>query len=124
MHFNADPFKVSDYTYTLSSYSEQKVEFLDFTDINEIPNNYLYLIINEYIKKYEKEFNDKHKDIWFYFNNDNNNLGFYFLCIENKSNLDYFVEFSFDNKNCELIQDELIINFIINSIKQNLLIKF
>ena len=110
MHFNADPFKVSDYTYTLSSYSEQKVEFLDFTDINEIPNNYLYLIINEYIKKYEKEFNDKHKDIWFYFNNDNNNLGFYFLCIENKSNLDYFVEFSFDNKNCELIQDELIIN--------------
>ena len=120
MHFNADPTKVSDFTYCLSTYSKEKVELLDITDTKEIPTNYLFQIINDYIKINEKEFDDNNNDIIFYFDNDNNNLGFYFLFIENKSNFDYFIEFSFDNNNCEFIQDELVTNYYFeNSINNN-----
>ena len=111
MHFNAEQGKVNDYIYTLSTYSQEKIEFLDFSDYNEIPKNYFEQIIKDYIKLYNKDFNDKDKDINFYFDNDGNNLGFYFLCIENKSNSDYYIEFNFDNKNCEFVQDEFIINY-------------
>jgi hypothetical protein len=124
MHFNADPTKVSDFTYCLSTYSKEKVELLDITDTKEIPTNYLFQIINNYIKINEKKFNEKNNDIIFYFDNDNKNLGFYFLYIENKSNIDYFIEFCFDNNNCELIQDELVTNYYyensINNIQTNI----
>ena len=120
MHFNADKNKVSDFTYTLSSYSQESIELLDFDDKKQIPNNYLSQIITDYIKINEKEFENKNDEIIFYFDNNDNNLGLYFLCIENKSNFDYFVQFNLENKNCELIQDALVINcFYENTINDN-----
>ena len=54
MHYNADKSEVSDYNYTLSTYSEEKVELLDFEDNCEIPYNYLYQVINDYISQNKK----------------------------------------------------------------------
>ena len=120
MHFNADSNKVSDFTYTLSTYSQEKVEILDFKDNKQIPNNYLYQIINEYIKKTEKHFDNTNNELFFYFDNDDNKLGMYFLYIENKSNFDYFIQINMDNNNCELIQDGLVVNYFYeNSINNN-----
>ena len=120
MHFNADPNKVSDFTYTLSTYSQEKVELLDFTDNKQIPNNYLYQIINEYILINDKKFDTNNNDINFYFDNTDNNLGLYFISIENKSNFNYYIQLNLDNNNCELIQDELVVNcFYENNINNN-----
>ena len=116
MHYNADKDKVSDYNYTLSTYSKEKLELLDFNDINEIPNNYLYLIIYDYIFTNNNIiFDNINKDINYYLDNSDNNLGVYFLCINNKSKYSYFIELDFDCSNCELIQDELVINYFYNN---------
>ena len=120
MHFNADSNRINDFTYTLSTYSQEKVELLDFTENQQIPNNYLYQIINEYILINEKEFDTNNNEVIFYFDNGDNKLGFYFIYIENKSNFDYFIQFNFDNINCKLIQDEFIFNYFYeNSINNN-----
>ena len=115
MHYNADKNKISDYNYTLSTYSKEKVELLDFNDANEIPNNFLHLIINDYIFNSNIIFDNTNKDINYYFDNYDNNLGVYFLSINNKSKNYYFIELDFDCSNCELIQDELVINYIYNN---------
>jgi hypothetical protein len=116
MHYNADKDKVSDYNYTLSTYSKEKLELLDFNDINEIPNNYLYLIIYDYIFTNNNIiFDNINKDINYYLDNSDNNLGVYFLSINNKSKYSYFIELDFDCSNCELIQDELVINYFYNN---------
>ena len=124
MHFNADINKVSDFTYTLSTYSQESVELLDIKDIKEIPSNYLSQIINEYMKINEKVFDEKNNDIIFFFDNSNNNLGLYFIYIENRSNYDYYIEFNIENNNCEFIQDEIVINYFyendINSNQSNI----
>ena len=120
MHYNADSSKVSDYNYTLSTYSKEKVDLLDFEDYTEIPNNYMYQIINCYIIKKDKEFDSMHKDINYYFDNSDNNLGIYFINICNKSKLYYLVELDFDCTNCELVQDEYVMNyFCINDLNSN-----
>jgi hypothetical protein len=115
MYYNADSSKVSDYNYTLSTYSKEKVDLLDFEDYTEIPNNYIYQIINCYIFKNDKEFDTMHKDINYYFDNSDNNLGIYFINIHNKSKLYYLVEFDFECTNCELIQDEYVMNYFYNN---------
>ena len=115
MYYNADSSKVSDYNYTLSTYSKEKVDLLDFEDYTEIPNNYIYQIINSYIFKNDKEFDTMHKDINYYFDNSDNNLGIYFINIRNKSKLYYLVEFDFECTNCELIQDEYVMNYFYNN---------
>ena len=115
MHYNANKNKVSDYNYTLSTYSKEKVELLDFNDNNEIPNNFLHLIINDYIFKSNQIFDNTNKDIYFYFDNYDNNLGVYFFSINNNSKNYYFIDLDFDCSNCELIQDELVINYIYNN---------
>ena len=120
MHFNADGNKVSDFTYTLSTYSQESVELLDITDSKEIPSNYLSQIINEYMKINEKELDENNNDIIFYFDNNNNNLGLYYLYVENRSNFDYYIEFNIENNNCGFIQDEFVINYFYeNSINSN-----
>ena len=43
------------------------------------------------------------KDINYYFDNNDNNLGLYFLSIINKSKLYYFIELHFECINCECI---------------------
>ena len=115
MYYNADKNKVSDYNYTLSTYSQEKVELLDFEDINEIPANYLDQIINDYINRNEKIYDETNNDINYYFDNTDNNLGLYFISFINKSKLDYLIEFNTDCINCELIQDELDINYFYNN---------
>ena len=119
MYFNVNKNKVNDFTYTLSTYSQESIELLDF-DKKQIPYNYLSQILTDYIKINEKEFENKNDEIFVYFDNNDNHLGLYLLCIENKSNFDYFVQFNPENKNCELIQDALIIKcFYENTINDN-----
>ena len=115
MHYNADKSEVSDYNYTLSTYSEEKVELLDFEDNCEIPYNYLYQVINDYISQNKKIYDNINKDINYYFDNNDNNLGLYFLSIINKSKLYYFIELHFECINCECIKDELVINYFFNN---------
>ena len=115
MHYNADKNKVSDYNYTLSTYSQEKVDLLDFVDTNEIHNNYLNQIIDSYIFNSDKKFNEEEKDINYYFDNSDNNLGLFFLSIINKSKICYLIEFDIDCVNCEFIQDELEMNYIYNN---------
>ena len=115
MHYNADKNKVSDYNYTLSTYSQEKVDLLDFDDINEIKNNYLNQIIDAYIYSSEKIFDETEKNINYYFDNIDNNLGLFFLSIINKSKICYLIELDMDCINCELIQDELEMNYIYNN---------
>ena len=54
MYYNADKSEVSDYNYTLSTYSEEKVELIDFEDNNEIPYNYLFQVVHCYISQRRK----------------------------------------------------------------------
>ena len=115
MHYNADKNKVSDYNYTLSTYSQEKVELLDFKENDEIPNNYLNQIINDYIQVNNKTFDETNKDINYYFDNSDNDLGMYFFSIINKSKVYYFIELEFYCVNCELIQDELVENYFYNN---------
>ena len=115
MHYNADKPKVSDYNYTLSTYSKEKVELLDFDEKNEIPDNFLYQIINEYIYSNNKIFDDTNKDIIYYLDNTDNNLGFYFISIINKSKSLYFIDLEIDCINCDLIEDELVENYFYNN---------
>ena len=115
MHYNADKSEVSDYNYTLSTYSEEKVELIDFEDNNEIPYNYLFQVVHCYISQNQKIYENLKDDINYYFDNYDNNLGLYFLSINNKSKLYYFIELDLDNINCELINDELVLNYIFNN---------
>ena len=124
MHYNADTNKVSDYNYTLSTYSEKEVKLMDFENIKDIPENYLFQIINDYIFQNGKIYDNLNEDIIYYIDNFDNNLGLYFMNIYNKSKLNYLIELNFDCTNCELIQDELVINYFsrnnINSNKFNI----
>jgi hypothetical protein len=112
MYYNADKSEVSDYNYTLSTYSKEKVELLDFEDNNEIPYNYLFQVVHDYISQNDKIYENINDDINYYFDNYDNNLGLYFLSINNKSKLYYFIELDIDNINCEFINDELVLNYI------------
>ena len=65
-------------------------------------------------------FDEKNNDIIFYLDNNTNNLGLYFLYVENRSNFDYYIELNVENNNCEFIQDELVTNYFYeNSINSN-----
>ena len=111
MYYNADKNKVSDYNYTLSTYSQEKVELLDFEKNDEIVNNYLNKIINDYMHSNNNKYDETNKNINYYFDNTDNNLGMFFFSIINKSKLWYFIELDFDCINGELIQDELVQNY-------------